>query len=306
MAWVDYLTVQAPGPLRTCLSPKAGSTSWRVLNKQLTSDHPDLHPASAILVRHPLTRLTSAYRDKFLDGAPIGLYTADWMSRTGSKTAWSDRWHLYWLPMLMSSGYLSPSEEFLELTRRDKEVFNFVRENHVVQDNRVVVTKKHGFAEEDLSVAIDMVFMGRQSALFDASLTAYGYMNESLVSKYGNSSFTFKEFLEFIVWSRDLGVLDIHWSPYTELCIPCTRDYQYILHLETIEAEARLLLKDVGYPEEVQLTTKHRIKGLTQTVHPDDLHYYQDLPESLLEKILHIYEFDFDIFGYKKMLQRSD
>lgn len=237
-------------------------------------------------------------RDKFLDGAPVGVYDAAWRTRTGSRTSWLDRWHVFWLPALISSGRVAPTEEFLRLVRRDVQAFEFVSENHVVQDDRVVVTKKHHFAEEDISAGLSMVAKGRQFGLFDATVVAYSSLNESLVAKYGNSSFTFREFLEFIVWSRDLGVLDGHWSPIAELCAPCEKDYQYILHLETVEEEAGVLLRDVGYPEEFRIETKHRTKGLTRTVHPDDLHYYKGLPKRLLKEILHIYEFDFDIFGY--------
>ncbi|XP_069980058.1 carbohydrate sulfotransferase 11-like isoform X2 [Penaeus vannamei] len=298
-AWPDYLTAKAPGPLLVCAPPKAGSTSWWALNRRLSRGHvPNPRSASAILVRHPLSRLTSGYRDKFLDGAPVGVYDAAWRTRTGSRTSWLDRWHVFWLPALISSGRVAPTEEFLRLVRRDVQAFEFVSENHVVQDDRVVVTKKHHFAEEGISAGLSMVAKGRQFGLFDATVVAYSSLNESLVAKYGNSSFTFREFLEFIVWSRDLGVLDGHWSPIAELCAPCEKDYQYILHLETVEEEAGVLLRDVGYPEEFRIETKHRTKGLTRTVHPDDLHYYKGLPKRLLKEILHIYEFDFDIFGY--------
>ncbi|XP_063586363.1 uncharacterized protein LOC134763750 [Penaeus indicus] len=298
-AWKDYLTMQAPGPLLTCVPPKVGSTSWHALNRRLSRGHaPDPRPASAILVRHPLSRLASAYRDKFLGGEPIGLYDGAWILRTESRTAWVDRWHLYWLPTLISSGQVTPTKEFLELVRRDVEAFEFASENYVIENNRVVITRKHSFAEDDISVGMNMVSKGRQYGLVDAIVATYGYMNKTLVAKYGNSSFTFLEFLEFIVWSRDHGVLDLHWSPYTELCDPCKTDYQYILHLETIAEEARVLLKDTGYQEEFQIDTKHRTKGFVHTVHPDDLHYYKDVPKSLLKEILLIFEFDFDVFGY--------
>lgn len=246
-------------------------------------------------------------RDKFLDGEPIGLYDGAWMMRTESRTVWVDRWHLYWLPALISSGQVTPTKEFLELVRRNVEAFEFASENYVIENNRVVITKKHGFAEEDISVGMDMVSKGRQFGLVDATVAAYSNMDETLIAKYGNSSFTFLEFLEFVVWSRDHGVLDQHWSPYIELCVPCKTDYQYILHLETIEEETRVLLKDVGYPEEFQIDTKHKTKGLTHTVHSDDLHYYKGVPKSLLIEILHIFEYDLDIFGYNaNTLENSD
>ncbi|XP_047474096.1 carbohydrate sulfotransferase 9-like [Penaeus chinensis] len=267
--WHSFLTVESPGPLEVCVPPKAGSTSWRKLSRQLAEQkQSSLRPTNAILVRHPLSRLASVYRDKYLDGAPISNYNRDWRERTGTTAPWMFYWLTYWLPALVSSGRLAPPKRFLE-------------------------GLKEG-APSDKSFNLGI------KRLRDAVTSAFGGVQDKLTKRCSNSSFTFHEFLEFVVWANDLGIRDVHWAPYTEQCLPCQKDYHYILHLETIQEECRMLLKDVGYPKELNFTTQHQTKGCTNTLPRDDFQYYKDVPGSLMKAVLEIYKHDFELFGYSK------
>ncbi|XP_069981640.1 uncharacterized protein [Penaeus vannamei] len=300
LPWRLHLTFRAPGPLRVCVPFKIGSTSWRELNNRLKEQTlPNLKPASAILVRHPLSRLASAYRDRFLNGQAISDSNESWKQRTGPEANWNYYWYGYWLPALISSGRVAASSDFEEMLRQDVEVFDFISRHHVVKDDHVEITRENDFSEQDKFVGTYMAVVGRQMGLQDAVVFAYGNMTEQLKTRYGNVSFSFNEFLEFVVWSNDLGVLDSHWTPCTELCVPCRQDYQYILHLETIAQESEVLLQDVGYPQEFRLPAKHRTKEHANVTDSDDLAYFKNVPKDLMERILKIYEFDFDVFGYK-------
>lgn len=194
---------------------------------------------------------------------------------------------------------MAASSDFEEMLRQDVEVFDFISRHHVVKDDHVEITRENDFSEQDKFVGTYMAVVGRQMGLRDAVVFAYGNMTEQLKTRYGNVSFSFNEFLEFVVWSNDLGVLDSHWTPCTELCVPCRQDYQYILHLETIAQESEVLLQDVGYPQEFRLPAKHRTKEHANVTDSDDLAYFKNVPKDLMERILKIYEFDFDVFGYK-------
>lgn len=205
-------------------------------------------------------------RDKYLGGAPISNYNREWRERTGTTPPWMFYWQTYWLPALVSSGRLTPPKRFLE------------------------DLKEGAASDKSLNLGI--------RRLRDAVSSAFGSVQDELTKRCSNSSFTFQEFLEFVVWTNDLGIRDVHWAPFTELCLPCQEDYHYILHLETIQEESRMLLKDVGYPEEFELTTQHRTKGHTNTLTQDDFQYYEDVPESLMKGVLEIYMHDFDLFGY--------
>ncbi|XP_047474895.1 uncharacterized protein LOC125029129 [Penaeus chinensis] len=301
LPWRLHLTFRAPGPLSVCVPFKVGSTSWRELNNRLKEQNfPNLHQASAIMVRHPLSRLASAYRDRFLNGQAISDSNESWKQRTGPEAKWNYYWYGYWLPALISSGRVAASSNFEEMLRQNLEVFDFISRHHVVKDDHVEITKENDFSDQDKFVGSYMIVVGRQMGLRDAVSFAYKDMEEQLKTRYGNVSFSFNEFLEFVVWTNDLGVLDSHWTPYTELCVPCKQNYQYILHLETIAQESEVLLQDVGYPKEFRLPAKHRTKEHTNVTYVDDLAYFKNVPKDLIEKILKIYEYDFDVFGYKR------
>lgn len=180
------------------------------------------------------------------------------------------------------------------------EIFHFIVQNSIYRDKKLVITKDHEYDELGVLIATEMIKAGRQMGLQNAIMNTYSKSKEQLKTRFGSYSFTFKEFLEFVIWSDKLGITDIHWTPYTELCAPCLLDYQYILHLETIKTEAKVLLHDVGYPEDIKLNTKHKTKGLTKSLHKDDLQYYKNVPKSLMDKILKLYESDFQLFGYSK------
>ncbi|XP_042883426.1 uncharacterized protein LOC122260289 [Penaeus japonicus] len=243
--WHSFLTIETPGSLQVCVPPKAGSTSWRKLSQQLTEQtHTNRRPVSAILVRHPLSRLTSVYRDKYLDGSPISFYNREWRNRTGTTTMWKFYWSTYWLPTLVSSGRLDPPKNFLEGLKQ--------------------------------GAGSDKSHIPGIRTLRDAVIRAFGHINDELMRRFNNAFFTFEEFLEFVVWTNNLGIVDVHWAPYTEQCLPCQKDYRYILHLETIQEESRILLSlDI----QSGFISQHRTKD-TYTPLQDDFHYYKDLPET--------------------------
>lgn len=205
-------------------------------------------------------------RDKYLDGAPISDYDKNWRKSQGFNSPRYFYWYNYWLPTLISSGRLAPSKEFLKRVRDARSIPG---------------TSSLGIAK-----------------LRDAVMDTYG--SEDLKTQFSNATFTFREFLEFILWADELGMRDLHWGTYTEQCLPCQEDYQYILHLESVDAESRVLLQDVGYPEDIRLATKHRTKGLSHSLSTNDLEYYKDLPKALVNKIIKFYEYDFELFGYNK------
>ncbi|ROT74880.1 hypothetical protein C7M84_006637 [Penaeus vannamei] len=89
---------------------QCGSSSWRRLLPGLSTKlSAGERRVSIVSVRHPLSRLVSAYRDKYLNGAPISAYDSAWRAATSSGQAWETRWASFWLPALVSRGDIAPS-----------------------------------------------------------------------------------------------------------------------------------------------------------------------------------------------------
>ncbi|XP_047474679.1 uncharacterized protein LOC125029013 [Penaeus chinensis] len=304
-AWLTFLTIKAPGPLNVCVPTKVGSTSWQKLRERLkTANVSGLRPATAMQVRHPFSRLTSAYRDKYLNGAPIGNYNSGWQNLTGSTTGWDFKWLHYWFPALITSGRIAPTATYLRVIEESLQVFKYISKRFKMEGKAMIFpdAKATEFDPHIYQVGSYMVANGRQVAIEGAAIEAYKDVMLDLVERHRNASFTFNEFLQFVVWSGERGVIDQHWTPYTDLCFPCQQDYQYILHLENASEESKVFLKDIGYPDEFRLTTEHRTKGLTENLNVSDIQYFKGVPPSLLEKVIKIYEKDFELFGYSKSL----
>lgn len=184
------------------------------------------------------------------------------------------------------------------------QVFRYISKRFKMDGKAMIFpdAKETEFDPHIYQIGTYMVANGRQVAIEGAAIEAYKGVMLDQIERHRNASFTFNEFLQFVVWSSDKGVIDQHWTPYTDLCFPCQQDYQYILHLEAVSEESRVFLKDIGYPDEFRLTTEHRTKGLTENLNVSDIQYFKDVPPSLLEKVIKIYEKDFELFGYSKSL----
>lgn len=188
------------------------------------------------------------------------------------------------------------------MLKRHALAFRFISRNYRKEGAALVLpgADASGFDPLTYHVGTHMVTNGRQVGLEEAASVAYGHVDEDLRAMYANASFSFEDFLRFVVWEKDQGVLDLHWTPYVDICFPCRENYDYILHLETVSEEAKVLLRDIGYPQDAKLTVEHRIKGISEDLSASDAKYFEKIPAQLLEKIVSIYEADFDLFGYKK------
>ncbi|XP_047470623.1 carbohydrate sulfotransferase 9-like [Penaeus chinensis] len=118
-----------------CAVPKAGSSTWRVHVREVNGGPPrnvsveddkrrqtflqsDLRQVVAstissstliMSVRHPLTRLVSAYRNKYDDGRPMRGYNRE-MEENKLKVLYTPRWnenvHQFWIPAMITNGLL--------------------------------------------------------------------------------------------------------------------------------------------------------------------------------------------------------
>ncbi|MPC43953.1 Huntingtin [Portunus trituberculatus] len=101
--YIILATCKALATLR--LAKQVGSSSFRRVCNEIKDLIPATHqPVEVMIVRHPLARLASAYRDKFLNGNPIHKYNKKWRNITQSIQSWNSRFLTYWMPALISTG----------------------------------------------------------------------------------------------------------------------------------------------------------------------------------------------------------
>ncbi|XP_042868452.1 uncharacterized protein LOC122250845 [Penaeus japonicus] len=222
---------------------------------------------TVLSVRHPLSRLTSAYRDKFLGGKPISRYDASWRAETQSEQSWKYRWEAYWLPALISRGDIQPSS-WLKLRR--------VKMLTVSDPCTQTMFSNHGLAK-------------RMNQDYQSQMNKY-------IDRFKGSSFSFEDFLRHILWSRDHGILDYHWAPQTCLCDMCTKRYDFILHTESATQESKHVFAAAGSKRQLSVSNLHSTKAVSESSREV---YFDRVADRTLSEILHLYWNDFELFGYE-------
>ncbi|ROT74539.1 hypothetical protein C7M84_006951 [Penaeus vannamei] len=247
----------SPGVFAACVPKKAGFTSWEDLRKQLSRRKPpQRQPTSIITVRHPLGRLVSGYRDKFLGGAPISEYNGTWRRTTGSGESWERRWRDYWLPCLIARGSVALPK-------------------HCLPDLKGPY--RSNLERQRISACLAL----------NCSRTAR--------ETFRNAVFTFRDYIQMVLWSHDHGVMNVHFAPIASLCAPCNRTYDFIVHTETLSQDVNELFAFLGVPPEVQMKQKHTSHSSTRGS-SDAL--FAAIPSESMARILSIYEPDYALFGY--------
>ncbi|XP_069989117.1 carbohydrate sulfotransferase 11 isoform X1 [Penaeus vannamei] len=262
MKWITRVTLNAKGFFRVCATPKGGSTSWRQLTLRMPKDVVGRSPPLQILsVRHPLARLASAYRDKFLGGLPLYKYDQEWRQKTKSRMPWYNEWETFWFSALAARGSF-PFRPNLRMRARNATYWANV--DH-----------------------------GRE--IYKVLKNSYGKAGFRLRSDFRNASFTFEDFLRYVVWTHDVGFMNKHWAPLVFLCNPCKHRYHFIVHLETIAPEFNYVMNFLNHTEGIELKEDRK----TKTTNRSDIYLYEDIPKDIMERILEIYKFDFELFGYR-------
>nr|XP_045616993.1 carbohydrate sulfotransferase 12-like [Procambarus clarkii] len=304
MPWTRKLYT-LPGPFPVCVAPKVGSTTWRRFMLQFRQRRPKLRrDLRTLVVRHPLARLASAYRDKFLNGLPLKAYNKTFRTMTGSGQTWQYRWELYWLPSLVRKGLVKPPSEFFTTIREISRAFDYLATNFVDTSGQLHRSKASNtsYSQQALKTAMNMLSRSKQEGMVAAVAAGFSKTEQAkLKRKFGNVSFTMTEFLEHVLWTRNLGMVDQHWTPISELCDPCRINYTYVLRLENNPVESNYLLSRFHVLRK-SLRTRHKSIGVFPDQSRSDLSYYENVPKDLMTKIQNMYKLDFELFGYDKNL----
>ncbi|KAK4298804.1 hypothetical protein Pmani_028883 [Petrolisthes manimaculis] len=256
------LTVN-PGPLTFCLVPKVATTSLRALGEVMNGVKPTSpHPVNVLVARHPLLRLLSAYRDKYLGGAALGQYGPSWQRVTGSKDTWINRLYLYWLPALVSTGRLAGQSRVIRLLVKNLRISHRILTRYFSSTSGEMLAFPPAeeviyYGPEEMTIATHMILSGNHWGLFDAVKRGLNLVHPQ--STLANVNFTLTEFLHHVLWTHKYRVPDHHWMAVSSHCRPCSTSLHYLLHLEHLDVELHHLLHSVlGYPHNLTLPSKNR------------------------------------------------
>nr|XP_027230727.1 uncharacterized protein LOC113822396 [Penaeus vannamei] len=261
----SFERVVVPNVFSACVPNKVGSSSWKFLKENFVKMKTWKLPVNIIVVRNPLTRLESAYRDKFLGGGAISSYTESWRRATFSEDLWFDRWVQYWFLGLIARGSIPPTHWFTERLARMKDVKDTSRFTLPSAEMKHYVTQE------------------------------YGPRMNKLREDFSNTRFSFEDFLKFVLFSYDMGIMDYHWTPITVLCDPCKQPYDYIIHTESMRDEMAYLLRVFEPPGISEMP--HR-KSTRDLFYVPKSGYYKYVSNATMQRILNVYRNDFELFGY--------
>ncbi|KAJ8972123.1 hypothetical protein NQ314_000349 [Rhamnusium bicolor] len=101
---------------------------------------------------------------------------------------------------------------------------------------------------------------------------------------------TFREFIHFLL--QEGVTTNEHWTPIFNLCRPCTLNYTFIGHYESLSEDSKTVLDMVRAPAVVFPATRtgHTKEYLRQ--------YFQQLSIYEIQHLYKLYEADFKLFGY--------
>jgi len=109
-------------------------------------------------------------------------------------------------------------------------------------------------------------------------------------------SVTFEEFVKYVLWSR-IKEPDQHWRPQYEQCLPCRIKYDYIVHFETMQDDAKNVLRQIAVGSNVTFP-----QADVYSPHSNShsyLRFYDNISVSMLRRVLDYYQLDYTMLGYK-------
>ena len=207
-----------------------------------------------IVVRDPLKRFLSAYKDKFEKRGHaallFNLYKTFINKVNGISDVHSDR-----------------TISFPEFT---KYVINVYKESLKLVNNLTLD-----------GINMDMLDSGSQ--FFDTHIVNRSYAESVILG-------TEKTHL------KGLRLLDVHWARYSSMCHPCLVNYDYIANLDTLEDDAPVILKQLGFTGDPPklISEKH-----PKTTNSKEIKYYGQLTTEQIDTLKIIYKNDLKLFGFE-------
>lgn len=143
----------------------------------------------------------------------------------------------------------------------------------------------------------------------------YRYISRFIIKNYRNKSDnimprarrpTFEEFVKYLIDPKTvIDELDEHWIPYSRFCSPCTVKYTTIAKLETLDRDNKYIVNKLGIEKVLRQPTGKQANFINESRDGRKTEalikrYFRQLNVETLEKLIKVYEDDFELFGYDK------
>lgn len=219
----------------------------------------DEHFTKFIIVRDPLERLVSCYKDKMV-----------------TNTHWS------------LASFRRTVKERAENSRRRRRG----QEDTAEDDNRVKRSSDmaKAFWNSETSSVNDTMSSAMLKTVRSPKTVTIKPRPEDIPS--------FSDFLEFVLSTNLLGSgFSSHWVPYWRACTPCHFKYSVIAKLETGEDDLEYIWKRTGLDAETPIPWENKSKSSKKSK-GELADYYSSVPRSLLVRVYERYRLDYEMFGY--------
>ena len=125
------------------------------------------------------------------------------------------------------------------------------------------------------------------------------FANES-DPNFWNHGVTFETFLKYITTKQKTKwPLLPMWTPFTQICMPCIVPYDYIGRFEDMDQSSEQLLRILYNDRKTFKNVSNPLKN-TNKIKIDKLisKYFKQVSEEVINDIVNIYKYDFELLGY--------
>jgi len=108
-----------------------------------------------------------------------------------------------------------------------------------------------------------------------------------------------EEFLEYILSTDLLGAgFSSHWAPYWRSCTPCHFSYDIIMKLETGSDDLAYLWQKTGLDSQAPIPWENRSSGTSTRQSAELKEFLSSLPRDLILRVHEKFQLDYKMFGY--------
>ncbi|XP_071957779.1 carbohydrate sulfotransferase 11-like [Antedon mediterranea] len=121
--------------------------------------------------------------------------------------------------------------------------------------------------------------------------------NPSVHDLMTGEGITWQEFAQYLTDPSEYSSFDDHWEETYRICSPCKISYNFLGKLETINEDAKYILRSLNVSDTVTYPPRANSHPTNSTKEFDK--YYGSLETSVLKRLWTIYRIDFELFGYE-------